>query len=593
MSRLYKLIITITFLFLLPLPARAQVMPGGQPTPGAPGPDAKKDGVAEQAPKKLGILPTTPVLPPPREERKELRVFSLDGYFRLRGDWKKKHDLGFRDDATVGGAPFTNPLGCRLDTTSCERSITTTNMRLRLEPIIHIDERSAVFMQVDVLDNLVLGSTPAGYALDGSTPRPSYAPTNALENNQQPPRDGLNNFGDSIAVKRAWAEIDAPFGLLKFGRMPWHWGMGMVANSGAADPLHGTYNLNGNFGDNVDRVMFSAGIPGTDIQAAIATDWSLTAPSSAQSGAQGLSRRQSWDLDDTDDLSQWVFTLSRIDTPEVNKDRIADGEAVFNYGAFVAYRTQDWDQLGSTLGNEPPEDMLIRRDLTAYVPDIWLHFAKGKLDLELEAVAVFGSMQAPDLGAINEVKIRQLGAVGRLGYKLMDDDLNLSYEMGYASGDQWDNTPAGATHVDNMHPGIGPGDNTMAAFLFDFEYQVDLILFRELLGTVTNATYAKPSFTYDLTKRIALSGAGILSFANKPVATPGNSSLYGLELDASLGYSNKGFFAGLYYGVLFPFGALDHPDDLSGQGGPGFGFGTNVGDADTAQTIQTRLVLQF
>jgi hypothetical protein len=84
-----------------------------------------------------------------------------------------------------------------------------------------------------------------------------------------------------------------------------------------------------------------------------------------------------------------------------------------------------------------------------------------------------------------------------------------------------------------------------------------------------------------------------VSFANRPVATPGNSSMYGIELDANLGYHNQGFFAGLYYGVLFPLAALDHPEDISGQGGPGYGFGTNVGDADTAQTIQTRLVLQF
>lgn len=571
--------------------AFGQVMPGGgQPNPAAASDDDDK-GVAEQAPKKLGILPTTPVLPPPKEERKQLQVFGLDGYFRLRGDWRKKHDLGFNDSATLGGSPFPNPLGCRLSTTSCEDSVTSTNMRLRLEPVVHLDERTAVYMQVDVLDNLVLGSTPA-FSSQSGAPRPGYAPVEALQDNQEPPQAGRNGLSDSIAVKRAWAEVDAPFGLLKFGRMPWHWGMGIYANGGSADPIHGTYELDGDYGDTVDRVMFSAPVPGTDIKAGIATDWSVTSPSSNQTGAQGPSLRQAWDLDDTDDLSQWVFMLSRLDSPTVVQDRLGDGESVFNYGAFVAYRTQDWAQLGTTLGSEPPEDMLIERDLTAYVTDAWLRFATGKLDLELEAVGVFGSMKAPDLGAMETIDVRQFGAVGRLGYRLMDDDLLLSLETGFASGDQFDNSPAGATHVDNAVL-LGAGDNTMSAFFFDLDYEVDMILFRQILGTVTNATYVKPNFQYDITKKIALRGAGIVSFANRPIATPGNDPWYGVELNGDLGYHNGNFFAGFSYGVLFPLSALDHPEDVPGQGGPGFGFGGNVGEAQTAQAIRTRLVLQF
>jgi len=48
------------------------------------------------------------------------------------------------------------------------------------------------------------------------------------------------------------------------------------------------------------------------------------------------------------------------------------------------------------------------------------------------------------------------------------------------------------------------------------------------------------------------------------------------------------------YGVLFPLSAMDHPEDDPDGGGPGFGYGEdNLGDAETAQTIQFRLVLQF
>ena len=51
------------------------------------------------------------------------------------------------------------------------------------------------------------------------------------------------------------------------------------------------------------------------------------------------------------------------------------------------------------------------------------------------------------------------------------------------------------------------------------------------------------------------------AIANRPVGYPGNSFNLGLEIDAALMYKNEeeGFYAGLVYGVLFPFGALNFP----------------------------------
>ena len=149
----------------------------------------------------------------------------------------------------------------------------------------------------------------------------------------------------------------------------------------------------------------------------------------------------------------------------------------------------------------------------------------------------------------------------------------------------------GRTHVSGA-VGLAPGDTKLQQFMFDTNFFVDLILFRELLGTVSNAMYAKPNFKYDLTSKFAISGAGILSAAHRKEATPGNSDLYGFELDADVGYHNDGFFAGISYGILLPFSAMNHPSDPN-DGSAGFGFGNNIGDASTAQTIQTRLVLQF
>jgi hypothetical protein len=77
----------------------------------------------------------------------------------------------------------------------------------------------------------------------------------------------------------------------------------------------------------------------------------------------------------------------------------------------------------------------------------------------------------------------------------------------------------------------------------------------------------------------------VISFAHKPVATPGNGTMYGVEFDGDLGYENEGFFAGISYGVLFPMSAMNHLGDPADP--------ADDLDATTAHTIQSRLVLQF
>jgi hypothetical protein len=144
--------------------AEAQIAPGGPGLgPGSPqqGNEDKKPGVAEAAPKAPGLLPTTPALPAPKSRRKRWKLLELDGYYRMRTDWFKNFNLGFPDPG-FGGTPFPTALGCKSATSGhpCDNSLSSANMRLRLEPTINLDEGTSVHLQADLLDNLVLGSTP-------------------------------------------------------------------------------------------------------------------------------------------------------------------------------------------------------------------------------------------------------------------------------------------------------------------------------------------------------------------------------------------------------------------------------------------------
>src|SRR5262249_42499569 len=115
-----------------------------------------------------------------------------------------------------------SPGGCadNLDTDT----LGGANMRLRLEPVFNVYEDIKIKMQWDILDNLVLGSTPDGFPVN------PISPLLAFSQSQISPSDGRNALIDSIRVKRVWAEVGTPLGQIRFGRMPSHFGMGLLAN---------------------------------------------------------------------------------------------------------------------------------------------------------------------------------------------------------------------------------------------------------------------------------------------------------------------------------------------------------------------------
>ena len=52
--------------------------------------------------------------------------------------------------------------------------------------------------------------------------------------------------------------------------------------------------------------------------------------------------------------------------------------------------------------------------------------------------------------------------------------------------------------------------------------------------------------------------------AQVPVSTPGNALRYGMEMNVGVNYRNtaEGFYAGMTWGVLWPFAALKRPVDI-------------------------------
>ncbi len=591
---------------------------GGAPQPS--GGEEKKEGVAEAAPKTPGLLPTTPALPAPKSRRKKWKLLELDGYFRMRAEWLKNFNLGFPDiDPIYGGSPFPTALGCKSTVLNhpCDNALSDSNMRLRLEPTINLDEGTSVHVQADLLDNLVLGSTPSDLSLAGvysSTTNPVTNPPIAAFGNgtQAPVSQGVNSDRAAVQVKRAWGEVALPLGVLKFGRMPNQWGMGILYNAGGADPINGTYDYDADYGDSVDRASFSLLIPGTNLRAMVAADWDVTSLVSNQTAANKGHEGHPFNLDNSDDMNGFVGVISRMDSPQEFKDTVDRGELALNYGVYFEYKTQGWDydlkdfKLGGPTDptNTPiASQHYVPRHLKLYSPDLWGKLGIGRFTVEAEFVAQLGSVGVltdPATGVVTTYDIRKFGGSGRVTWRGLEGKLRLGAETGFASGDQWDNTPQGATNIAYGNPLGGPGDTTLTQFTFNRDYKIDMILWRHLIGAVTNAGYVKPSVQYDFTKSIGFKVANITSFALKPIATPGNSTMYGTEFNAELSYASGGLFVSLAYGVLFPLGAMNHPADDPLDPSQKFGYGTdpvsglsNIKNADTAHTIQGRIVLAF
>jgi uncharacterized protein (TIGR04551 family) len=607
--------------------ARAQYGMGGMGQPGGggmPNPQAgqqpKDEGPAQQAPEEPGQpSDLEPLGGYADQNRRRAQLFELDGYFRLRTDYMHNFNLGQgfsnKQDMSmppVAGlppfpiaidCPVPSPAGSTVDNTlsgntvaGCgHKDLSTASIRLRLEPTLNVTDQVRVRSQIDVLDNTILGSTPDSLA-DLNRPVGTFvpqAPIPFLYNNQDPPEVGENGYTSSIRAKRAWAEIDTEFGSLRFGRMPWHFGRGMSYNDGSC--------LDCTSGTTVDRLALLTEAYGH--QLTLALDY----------GAQGLTSNQlnlgrlaadgtPIDVGQDDDVFEYMFAMTKIDNPIQLRERVDRGDIVVNYGLQLVYRSQQTSYAADLcispmmcMGDAGTYGTLRSINALIFQPSIWLKLHYRALTVEFEGTTVLGKM---DHGGIllapNEelarATFRQFGGVLASELHLYRDAFFVGFEVGGASGDQAEDPSQYLNYRWRFvrQPG---GDHSIRDFKFSPEYHVDSILFRHILGTVTNAIYVKPAIAYwfDLqqSRQLGLSGSFIYSLAQVPVATPGNDLGYGLEMNISASYRNtaEGFYAGMTWGVLWPFGALDRPASIWSL--------KDNSDANAAQVLRGFLGVKF
>jgi uncharacterized protein (TIGR04551 family) len=623
---------------------------GGAPPPGGPGQRDKKEGPAEEAPKDKQALRPIETVPAQPASRRRVQLFDLHGYMRMRGDFFHRLDLGLtsRDaDAEVlpnkffrppaeqgelreeaGRSVFANNdadcftrltnagVSLQRATTRCQRrnGLPSANMRLRLEPTLHITDTVSVHSQVDLLDNVVMGSTPDTYRYDNPD-----AELDLFTRTQVPPQAGVNSLEDSIQVKRAWGHIRFGFGLdLQFGRMPWSWGMGMVANGGngysRGDDADIIRQLDSDYGDSVDSIKLGFDF-GKDRRrthkVSLSWDWAASGPTTAQvlGPEYGNARLvgQTISAEKFDNVYQWSASIERRDDPDMLRRKLSLGGPVLNYGAIAWMRFQDVDQVEGSraaeeaglLPNSPYNELLVTRRAFVVTPDLWLRVNWRALRVELEAAGNFGSFRAlgsstaddafQDPGIYETINAADLERklIANFGYGLefkygfLKDRFHIGFDHGMATGDTSTQTYA----PDNGGAvGYNDDDDVISNFRFNRAFFVDLLIFREILGTVSNAAYFKPwAAFYFFDNFSARVDAGYALAMNRR-STLGNKFSYGIELDGALRYhdTREPIFFQLQYGALFPLPAFNRINPS----------GTRE-DARAVQTIQAQVGIRF
>jgi hypothetical protein len=312
--------------------------------------------------------------------------------------------------------------------------------RLRVTPLWKLTERLRLTAQADILTGLLAGET---------TPLISASSS---------PRDELTGL-TSARARQAYAEYrflgspERPGGAVRLGLQTSEFGLGLLTNDGDGYDQDWGFTR---FGDESLRALIAA------VPIAIATG-GKTGKAFRLAVAGDLVREDGLaSLSVGDRALQGVVILQLIPSPEL------PGPKPVEAGVFLAYRDQT---AGADPGDVNADGSPNPEFLKAFVADAYLSL-RGKIGKATLAFAAEGAVISGEttLNRENEdptdvSDILQGGGVARLTAR--SGAVEAEIEAGYASGDP------------------NPQDNLSSAFSFDRDYNVSLLMFEEVWGSLT------------------------------------------------------------------------------------------------------------
>ncbi len=373
--------------------------------------------------------------------------------------------------------------------------------RMRIMPTLSYAKVAKFQFQLDAVDDVLWGDN------NGL----SSAPLFATDSSSQHFLGG--SIGDTVKIPRAWLEFAVPVGLMRVGRMPSHWGMGLLANGGGSANIDPTTPIgeaprramdhfmptdwgDKHFGSTADRILFitkplsiyktvaKKGDISSNFIVGYAFDKLSEAPFLPYEpferefrpyGQQGFISRGA-----NDDVDEHV-ALVVYNNADWDKVRYTDELRV---GVYTVMRTaaegstqpsaiDPNDDCGTFDGEDVPCDDFGSK---VYIADLWWRVRYGPWYSEFEGYVIkgktFGGVPFPVRNRKKEADIN--AAVLRLGYFDNTDTWDATLELGHASGDE----ALTDEHFKQraMHP----------------DYNVGLILFEEILRERSARAFGLP-----------------------------------------------------------------------------------------------------
>lgn len=452
----------------------------------------------------------------------------LHGQLRLRSQAALDLDLG-RGPAPTSGAPLYGE-GLQLG----------SDARLRLTPSLFVGDELRVFGDVDLL---AASLGPAATGVPWAA-RSDEARRFAVQ------------FLDVRALGFDWL---LPVGVLSMGRMPAHFGLGIGANDGA--------DLEDDGGDRADRIAFVAPFFGALVAAALDVG---PGPSTSSFGptTRALSvGEQAVSVGAMRWHAPWEVELYR----NANRPLLDGGAALAlewqSKDAPAPWVTLDWTR----------DPHAVRRDAHLAVIDAWARGVWGRFRVEGEGFLSDLSIDNPSPWQGVTVRRTLRGnpaAFALVGEaRLLDDaqghptdSLVLQLETGAASADPAAGFPDTApTAFTGAQPGdvFGPqvdlkrgGDDRFDAARLHPLHRIDLILWRTLLGGVSEAAYARAHLEGAPLPWLRLDGTLVYSQAIVADSAPGGVAPLGVELDVGAEAALGGTSLRVDAGSLLPLGGL-------------------------------------
>jgi hypothetical protein len=402
-----------------------------------------------------------------------------DGMYRLRGEAFNNLSLS-----------EVNP--------NAEGAQWSMDQRLRLQPNFLLSDRVSVHTQLDVLPFVRWGQAPSTRidALTGESVPVEFADA------VTPPltADGAVTPAN-IGVTRLWAEVETPVGVVKFGRMPFEWGTGMVWNAGNRDIDE--------FGDTTDRVTFTARAQQVFLMA-------------------GFENRSEGYVAQPDDFRSALASVAwATETAAV--------------GGLVNYR---WRRVQDEATGDGR--------FNTVVADLFGEAKLGHADIKMEFAGFFGG--GDTAAGANDARLSQFGGNVQVG--LAPDKLRAGLIAGFATGDAdlADNTTKTFTYDPDFNLSLLLFEEplpTLAAAVPTTANDGRTLAAARTGQALSNAIFLRPRVGYQVHPTLALDLAWLGAQQAKQVPGSPTGRSYGSEFNLDATYAPFPHFSLRATGALF------------------------------------------